>query len=84
MKKVLIAMILVATYVLGDTIESFVEYNFEKNYSFKNGTELKKKKADLSLNFEFYSPQEGKIMGGWGVGQVSGKVEGYSSNEINL
>ena len=30
MKKVLIAMILVATYVLGDTIESFVEYNFEK------------------------------------------------------
>ncbi len=84
MKKVLIAMILVATYVLGDTIESFVEYNFEKNYSFKNGTELKKKKADLSLNFEFYSPQEGKIMGGWGVGQVSGKVEGDSSNEINL
>ena len=84
MKRILIAMILVATYVLGDTIESFVEYNFEKNYSFKNGTELKKKKADLSLNFEFYSPQEGKIMGGWGVGQVSGKVEGYSSNEINL
>ena len=43
-------MILVATYVLGDTIESFVEYNFEKNYSFKNGTELKKKKADFNLD----------------------------------
>ena len=84
MKKIFIFAILLSAYALGDTIESFLEYNFQKNYTFKNGTELKKSKTDLSLNFEFYSPQEGKIMGGWGIGQINGKVEGYSSNEINL
>lgn len=84
MKKILIMMLLVAFYSFGDSFESFLEYNFEKNYNFKNGAELKKEKVDLSLNFECYSPQEGKVMGGWGFGQISGKVENEGANKINL
>lgn len=84
MKKIFTILILLSFYAYADSIESFIEYNLDKNFTFSNNKKIQKDSLDLSLNFEFYSPPENNKLGGFGISQNSVKIKNYNSNEFNI
>lgn len=84
MRKIVILMMVLSFYTFGDSIESFLEYNLNPNFTFENGGNLEKDSKDLGLNFEFYSPQEGNSIGGFGIIQNKADIKNYYKNDVNL
>lgn len=84
MKKMLLFLFLFSNIMFADTIESFIDYNFSKNYKFQNGKKLEKRAPDFALNFEFYNPPIKNSISGFGIGQSEVTIKNYSKNKINI
>lgn len=82
MKKIILTLLLLSSYIYGDSTEIFLEYNFDRKVDLKNNPSLEKEDRDFGVNLEFYSPPKGNLLGGFGI--INNEINLTEAQKLNL